>query len=247
MHSSASVRGHLRLAWLYSREYSQASQKIMPITLFYDEISRTINVIMRLAILRQKQFQEPVWHVVVALLAIMLLQLFLVDYLNDEIRYMLIGLEVLLLICIGTKIVREGTQRVLAIIFLALLSIVNVVSLAVVIYGLVHDAHTDGHQLLLSSVGIYLTNIIVFGIWFWELDNTGESQTDFQFPQSTLKPSWRPTFFDYLYVSVTNATAFSPTDTLPLSHRAKLLMTFQSVVSLVIVVLVTARAVNILT
>ncbi|HET6747012.1 MAG TPA: hypothetical protein VFH06_02815 [Candidatus Saccharimonadales bacterium] len=202
---------------------------------------------MRLAVLRQKQFHEPVWHVVIALLAIMLLQLFLVDYLNAEIRYVLIGLEGLLLICIGTKLVRQNTQRILAIIFLALLSIVNVVSLAVVIYDLTHDAHTDGHQLLLSSVGIYLTNIIVFGIWFWELDNTRKSQTDFQFPQSTLKPNWRPTFFDYIYVSVTNATAFSPTDTLPLSHRAKLLMTIQSVVSLVIVVLVTARAVNILT
>jgi uncharacterized membrane protein len=201
---------------------------------------------MRLAVLRQKQFQEPVWHVWIALVAIILLQLFLVDYLNDQIRYSLIGLEALLLICIGTRLIPQKLQRIIAIIFLTLISFINLISLVVVIYGLIHNAHVDGHQLLLSSVGIYLTNIIVFGIWFWELDNTGKPQTDFQFPQSANTHEWRPTFFDYIYVSVTNATAFSPTDTLPLSHRAKLLMTFQSVVSLVIVVLVTARAVNIL-
>jgi len=95
-------------------------------------------------------------------------------------------------------------------------------------------------------MAIYLTNIIVFGLWYWELDNTRVEVADFLFPQMATKPSWRPTFFDYVYVSITNATAFSPTDTLPLTHRAKFLMTLQSVTSLAIVVLVTARAVNIL-
>jgi uncharacterized membrane protein len=68
----------------------------------------------------------------------------------------------------------------------------------------------------------------------------------FLFPQEAAKKSWAPTFFDYLYVSLTNSTAFSPTDTLPLTHTAKLLMSGQALISLLTVVLVTARAVNIL-
>ena len=111
--------------------------------------------------------------------------------------------------------------------------------------------------MLSGAIAIFLTNIIVFCLWYWELDSPGLSGVikdnkgkpkHFQFPQTVGQKdgNWKPTFFDYLYVSITNSTAFSPTDTMPLSHSAKLLMSAQALVALLTVVLVTARAVNIL-
>jgi hypothetical protein len=100
-------------------------------------------------------------------------------------------------------------------------------------------------------------NVIVFGLWFWQLDGGGpvarrsekRRVADFLFPQQTipeLAADWQPNFIDYLYVSFTNATAFSPTDTMPLSQWAKILMLVQSAAALLLAVMVAARAVNIL-
>ncbi|MBV9547646.1 MAG: hypothetical protein JOY61_25010, partial [Chloroflexi bacterium] len=109
-----------------------------------------------------------------------------------------------------------------------------------------------------SAMQIWLTNVIVFGLWYWELDRGGPSarvradhrEPDFLFPQmitpAVAPADWYPRFWDYLYVAFTNATAFSPTDTMPLTVVAKSLMTIQSIVSLLTVALVAARAVNIL-
>jgi hypothetical protein len=129
-----------------------------------------------------------------------------------------------------------------------------------VCYALIHGSQAVGaRQLLLSGVLIYLTNVILFGLWYWQLDGGGPGgrgthrpPVDFLFPQMTLSDKithqldWQPLFLDYLYVSVTNATAFSPTDTMPLTHRAKVLMGLQAFVSLATIALVAARAVNIL-
>ena len=112
--------------------------------------------------------------------------------------------------------------------------------------------------LLGSGAAIFVTNIIVFGIWYWELDRGGpfarhageRPYPDFMFPQMTTpnvaKPDWRPTFVDYLYVSVTNVMAFSPTDTMPLARWAKAMMTVQAMVALSTAALVISRAVNVL-
>lgn len=202
---------------------------------------------MKLARIHQKDmFQEPAWHIFAALGIAALLQIILSDSLTFGPKYVIVSLEIILALTLGIFPLTRILRRLFAIVIIALISIVNIISLGIVIHALFVGAHIDGRQLLISSVAIYLTNIIVFGLWFWELDTGRDETFDFQFPQSGVKSSWKPTFFDYLYVSITNATAFSPTDTLPLSHRAKLLMTLQSVVSLAIVVLVTARAVNIL-
>jgi uncharacterized membrane protein len=105
---------------------------------------------------------------------------------------------------------------------------------------------------------VYFTNLIAFGLWYWELDRGGpaarahgvKAYPDFLFPQMStpdLAPAeWEPAFIDYLYVSFTNATAFSPTDVMPLTRWAKLTMALQSAVALVVVAMVIARAVNIL-
>jgi hypothetical protein len=119
-----------------------------------------------------------------------------------------------------------------------------------------HNLH-QGRQLIVAGSEIWLTNVLLFAFWYWEMDRGGpglraaglDERPDFQFPQmldDRLSPGWRPIFMDYLYVSLTNAIAFSPTDTMPLSSQAKLTMGFQSLISLVTMGLVISRAVNIL-
>jgi uncharacterized membrane protein len=105
---------------------------------------------------------------------------------------------------------------------------------------------------------MWVVNVLLFGLWFWQLDGGGPlarracaiSELDFLFPQQSEpalgESGWRPLFLDYLYVSFTNATAFSPTDAMPLSRWAKMLMLLQSAISLTLAVMVVARAVNIL-
>jgi uncharacterized membrane protein len=111
-------------------------------------------------------------------------------------------------------------------------------------------------ELLGSGASIWLINVLTFAVWYWELDRGGaleraagtDPYPDFLFPQMTtpdMAPKeWRPQFADYLYLAFTNATAFSPTDTLPLSRWAKLTMMLQSAISLVTAALVVAKAVN---
>lgn len=148
--------------------------------------------------------------------------------------------------------------RTLAIVLTALISILNFGSLLLLVRALI-GGHlgTSGQTLLLDAMNIWATNIIAFALWYWSIDRGGpaargissKDTCDFLFPQMTLdidKESWSPGFTDYLYLSFTNATAFSPTDTMPLTSRAKLLMMAESGVSLLTLALVAARAVNIL-
>lgn len=120
------------------------------------------------------------------------------------------------------------------------------------------DVSNDAAVLLGSGGAIFVTNILAFALWYWELDRGGpfarhaveQPYPDFLFPQMTdpdkAKPDWRPTFVDYMYVSFTNVVAFSPTDTMPLARWAKLMMTVQASVAMSTIALVIARAVNVL-
>ena len=129
---------------------------------------------------------------------------------------------------------------------------------AQLIQHLINGSAQNGNSLLLSGATIWLTNIVIFALWFWEFDRGGPGSRaealvrypDFLFPQMQdehmAAVHWHPNFFDYLYISFTNASAFSPTDVLPLTRWAKMLMLVQSVTSLLTVGLVVARAVNIL-
>jgi hypothetical protein len=131
----------------------------------------------------------------------------------------------------------------------------------ILVAGLVTAQASDltGAQLLLTGFAIWTADVIVFGLWYWELEAGGpgarlhaptRTASDFQFPQDeSPQPAfrdWRPQLWDYVYVSLTNSIAFSPTDTLPLSLRAKAMMGLESAISAVTVLLVAARAVNIL-
>ena len=135
----------------------------------------------------------------------------------------------------------------------------NFASLYLLIRTLLYNGKSvEGTQLLYSSLAIWATNIIVFGLWYWEIDRGGPDDRleadhgppDFLYPQMTAPgctyEGWSPRFLDYLYVAFTNATAFSPTDTMPLTPMAKVLMMLQSSCSLATIAIVASRAVNIL-
>jgi hypothetical protein len=154
-------------------------------------------------------------------------------------------------------------QRATAIALTAAMSLANLGSLALLIHNLVtktpiHGEHITALHLMTWAAQIWLTNVIVFGLWYWELDRGGpvartlprHRTPDFLFPQMATPGSapadWNPSFFDYIYTSFTNAAAFSPTDTMPMTEWAKALFMIQSFASLTTAVLVVARIANIL-
>jgi uncharacterized membrane protein len=172
------------------------------------------------------------------------------------------GLLTIMLIIANPLRLRRHSRpmRVTSLLLVAAITLGNAISAVVFVSDLLYGRHNTGHASTLLAVGgeIYLTNIIAFALWYWELDRGGPvlrslgtpAHPDLLFPQMTMPEltpdDWHPRYGDYLYVSFTNATAFSPTDTLPLSRWVKLLMALQSAVSLAVVGLVIARAVNIL-
>jgi uncharacterized membrane protein len=155
----------------------------------------------------------------------------------------------------GRAVVRS---RGAAVVLLGVLVLGNAVALGILVAGLVTTSTEDltGGELLLSAFAIWSADVIVFGLLFWEVEAGGpfarlrtatRTATDFRFPQDDDPGGpWRPQAWDYLYVSLTNSIAFSPTDTMPLSLRAKALMGAESAISAATVLLVAARAVNVL-
>jgi hypothetical protein len=188
-------------------------------------------------------------------------------------RFVIPALELLLLVPLmavnPARFTRQTRwSRLLSLGVVFVIAAANLVALALLIHALVGSTASQGWELLRAALQVWLTNIIVFGLAYWEMDRGGpvaRTQTprdrlpaaDFRFSQdenddaidevaagSSRIADWVPTLVDYLYVSVTNSTAFSPTDTMPLSVRAKLLMTVESVAALITSVLVIARAVS---
>jgi hypothetical protein len=170
----------------------------------------------------------------------------------------------------GRITTRRPWLRRLSIALIVLIAVANTIALGLLLHALTEGKPAEGRLLLLGAMQVWLTNIIAFGLVFWELDRGGPlaratwsrerlPAADFRFPQdddadtrhevahgSPASSCWTPEFIDYLYISVTNSTAYSPTDTMPLSHRAKLLMTVECIEGLTISVLVIARAVGVL-
>jgi len=200
--------------------------------------------------------RKELWIAEVTLLVAAGLQLTISDRLRVGPKYLVAILLLLLIFGIAftapkRHIGKATSHTTIATLLIGIVSLANAGELALLVNALIHNSDIPGKSLLSGALAIFLTNIIVFGLWYWEVDSPGligrhdQDKQHFQFPQSN-KASWNPLFFDYLYTSLTNATAFSPTDTMPLSHFTKLLMSVQALISLVTVVLVTARAVNIL-
>ena len=211
-----------------------------------------------------------------AIVVIAGLQLFLVNDLSWGPKWLVPGFELLLLLPLSVATAwtigkaRKATEkkhfielgnyrhavRVAAVVLTALVTLANFASLFQLIHALLSGKAGAAPSLLLDAINIWITNVIAFSLWFWNIDRGGPalrglrggSHFDFLFPQMSSKQAdgWSPGYIDYLFLAFTNATAFSPTDTMPFSQRAKLLMMAQASVSLLVITLVAARAVNIL-
>ena len=150
-----------------------------------------------------------------------------------------------------------GRRRMAAVGLLAVVSAANALALVALIGSLLSGQEKSGPELLFKAVTIWGTNVMAFGLWFWGFDRGGPIRRreadapppDFQFPQlenpQLAQPGWHPRLLDYVYISFTNSIAFSPTDAMPLTRWAKLLMLTESAISAVTVLLVAARSVNI--
>lgn len=221
---------------------------------------RRFAVLTRLARLRRGG-AEPLWPPVVAVLAILLLQLTLAEQLTVGPNWLVPLLEVGLLVPFSLAALRHRARetapsRLFNVALIALINLFNLFSLLLLLQALLRGGAADGVTLLENALKLWVTNVIGFALWYWELDRGGPwrrqrrvpRQPDFLFPQMNLAgaAAWTPDFADYLFVSFTNAAAFSPTDTLPLTGRSKMLMMTQAFISLVTVALVASRAVNIL-
>lgn len=188
-------------------------------------------------------------------------------------RFVVPALELLLLvplIIVNPSRFRRETKwsRRISLALVAVIGAANMLSLGLLINSMVNGTANDGKRLLLAALQVWLTNIIVFGLAYWELDRGGPVKrtqlhhaqlpaADFRFSNDENKSAvdevaasasanskWMPTLVDYLFVSVTNSTAFSPTDTMPLSTRAKVMMSVQSISAMITSLLVISKAVS---
>jgi uncharacterized membrane protein len=223
--------------------------------------------------LHRQDRPEPRWPVSVAVILAIVFQSLLPASLGLHprwVHYVLFGLELALIVILFAanpiRIERASTPiRTASIGLIFLITVANAFSAVSLVHEIVTN-HLPLHispqgaaiDLFLSGAAIWGTNVIAFGLWYWEFDRGGpvsRLQGEREFPDllftqmsepELTPPGWGPRFVDYLYFSFTNATAFSPTDVLPLARWAKLTMLVQSILSLVLGVLVIARAVNIL-
>ncbi|MGZ0146736.1 hypothetical protein ACXJJ3_06665 [Kribbella sp. WER1] len=206
------------------------------------------------------------WPASLAVISVLILQLLVPTQVNALPRWLMPALGALLLlplIWMNPFHLRrdEPWLRSIAITLVAVLVAVNAYYLAGMISVLVNGDPNQGKVLVKSALLIWVTNVVAFAVWLWEVDRGGPfarapehareaERADLLFPQMTVEldgwKSWIPGFTDYLYVSFTNATAFSPTDTMPLTARTKVLMGVESAISLLTVAVVAARAVNVL-
>ena len=208
---------------------------------------------------------EPRWPVTLSVIAAIVLQVLLPPrFIQPLPRALLPSLEgalsVGLSIANPVRIERRGpVARAAAVALIVLITFANTLSAVLLIRAILEvKAGNSATALIATGASIWATNVIAFALWYWEFDRGGpvhramatRQHPDLMFPQmvspALAPPDWEPRFVDYLYLAFTNATAFSPTDVMPLARWAKLTMLVQSAVSLSVGALVIARAVNIL-
>jgi uncharacterized membrane protein len=207
--------------------------------------------------------KEPRWPASLAVLTALLLYVTLPRSFTVGPGWVIPALDIALLIPLTVRAPyrrREEARlvRLASLLLIALVTLANVASLVLLMQVVLSGGGVTGRQLVFSGIQIWLTLILVFALWFWEVDRGGptirghpdQPDPDFLYPQMAAhalgQSHWMPKFVDYLYLSFTNATAFSPTDTMPLTPRAKLLMMIEALVSITTVVMIAGRAVNIL-
>jgi hypothetical protein len=225
---------------------------------------------------RSEPHTEPRWHASLAVVAAVALYITLPPRLTIGPIWVAPLLVLVLLIPLSFLGPRRrlGTRRirVLGIALIAIVNFFNIASVLLLVDAFFHPVKSQAFSapiLLRYGVQIWLTNVLVFALWYWELDGNGPiararmsceegiGRADFLFPQQQmlinagsrlpwLREQWKPQFFDYVYVAFTNATAFSPTDVMPLSRWAKALMSVEALISLITVLIVLARSVSLI-
>jgi hypothetical protein len=222
------------------------------------------------AALAERATHVVYWPAQLCVLGAILLQIRLPGKLTAGPPWLLPALEGALLIGLAISTPRGRVdedhpgRRRLAIALIALVNAANVISLYLLAHELLHKHISSGRPLILAGVAVWLTNVLIFALWYWMVDRGGpanrvrhpdpttpEGHPDWIFPEMDAglpytPKSWRPEFLDYLALAFTTATAFSPTDAMPNSRQAKLLMSIQGTISLVTLGLIISRAVNIL-
>ncbi len=239
-----------------------------PILLRRHELFHLVEQMTGRGRIRRQDKPEPRWPVTAAVAAALVLQYVLPGKLIlgvAHLHYVLLGLEAALVIALiaanPVRIERRSAPvRAASVTLIAAITAGNAASAVLLVRAILSGFKVSSSptELLLAASAIWGTNVIAFALWYWEFDRGGPVSrlegsmpyADFLFPQMTAPeltpPGWGPRFTDYLYLSFTNATAFSPTDVMPMARWAKVTMLVQSAVSLAVGVLVIARAVNIL-
>lgn len=220
---------------------------------------------------------EPRWHASLAVIAALVLYITLPPRLTLGPIWLFPVLVLALLIPLSLlgphRHAETRRLRFFGILLIAIINLFNIASVALLIYTFFQPARitelNSAAMLLRHGTQIWLTNIIVFALWFWELDGDGPEarahaygaiefrNADFLFPQMQMAfmgreqppcidPSWKPQFFDYLYLAFTNSTAFSPADVMPLSRWAKALMLVEALISLLTIAIVLSRSVSLI-
>jgi len=218
---------------------------------------------------RRVHHGDPLWPAQLAVALAIGLHLTLSDKLVIGPKWLIPSVEGLLLLTLvlvaprRADRVRWRHQRGLLWAILGVVTLTYLVSLGLLVHFLIVGGKTGGDALIGSGVVLWVTNVLLFSVIYWDLDRGGplnrhtkthEPWPDFFFPQmdsdtakyTPMHGEWRPTFLDYIYTALTNATAFSPTDTMPITQTAKVLMGLQGTSAIVTLGLVIARAVNIL-
>ncbi len=205
---------------------------------------------------------EPRWPASLALLTCVSLYIVLPNRLVIGPRWLIPALIIAALVPLSARRNRHPDDspmvRRLALTLISVVSLANVTSMILLVRRLLDTSVSQGRALIYSAVSVWLTNVIIFGVWFWEIDRGGPTVRaggettvfDLQFPQmenpSLAPPDWQPKFTDYLYTAFANGTSFAPADSMPLSRRMKVLFASESMVSFITIAVVAARAVNIL-
>lgn len=215
--------------------------------------------------------EEPRWHSALAVIVALALYVTLPNRVLVGPYWLLPLLTMVILVPLiifsPNRVQETPFQRWLSLTTVILLNIFNLATIVLLFEWLLSNTHHrsfTGEQLLVTAVQIWITNVIVYALWYWEIDGHGpdyrssctpeerNATSDFLFPQQMVSQqlqqqiSFRPRMWDYVFLSFNTATAFSPTDTFPITHAAKVLMMAESMTSLVTIAIIAGRAVNIL-
>ncbi len=208
---------------------------------------------------------EPRWPVILTVIAVVCL----LAVLPGRVRLLPIWLSYIVAIVVSAPMAAATLtaakarwlriERVITLLFFVVAGVGTLMGLGYLIHAMVRRSEEiSGLQLLTSSIAFWVINVLIFSLLYWQIDRGGPedrlqnagTNPDWLFPQAgaheDVPREWRPMFVDYLFLGFTTATAFSPTDALPLTSRAKMLMMCESTISLVTIVIVASRAINIL-